>query len=68
MVLMMRTLRALTSSMLRSKVALLKAPATRGRALVASRKRDSAPGSSATANCEARSPSRSQRLSVARGT
>ena len=65
---MMRTLRALTSCMLRSSVALLNAPATTGSALVASRKRASEPGSSATSNCEATSPSCSQRLSTSRCT
>ena len=54
---MMRTLRALISCMLRSIVALLKAPATRGSALLASQQRASRPRSTASTKPVDTSPS-----------
>ena len=63
---MIRMLRAVTSSMLRIMVALLKAPDTRGRALVASSTWWSSPLATRSVNSEATSPSPSSRLSARR--
>ena len=63
---MMRMLRALISSMLRSIVDLLKVPTMRGMPLVASISAGSRPRSTASENCEDRSPSSSRRFSARR--
>jgi hypothetical protein len=65
-VLMMRMLRALISCMLRSMLALLKAPATRGRRAWRRAARSRLPRSSASTKPLARSPSPSARLSASR--